>query len=176
MVIMSALKILIIFIFSFELAKSQLPIAQQYEQNLTSKLLSSTYYSKDIRAQDQVSVSVNIQLKQIISLDEINQMLTITCFIEQFWYENSNQYFFKTKFFIYVLRYDPRLEWDSTQWNNVEVLMLSVKKIWSPDTIVMNSASGDGYMKINADYSYAPVYYDGTVYFATYQIGLQTRY
>ena len=73
------------------------------------------------------------------------------------------------------IRNDPRLAWNSTEWNT-DVLMLSLKKIWSPDTIVMNSASGDGYLKINADYSYAPVYYDGTVYFATYQIGLQTRY
>jgi hypothetical protein len=53
--------------------------------------------------------------------------------------------------------------------------MLSLKKIWSPDTIVMNSADGDGYLKINSDFSYVPVYYDGTVYFANSLIGLKTR-
>ena len=54
--------------------------------------------------------------------------------------------------------------------------MLSLKKIWSPDTIVMNSADGDGYLKINADYSYMPVQYDGEVYFASSLIALKTRY
>ena len=54
--------------------------------------------------------------------------------------------------------------------------MLNLKKIWSPDTIIMNSADGDGYMKINADFSYVPVYNDGTVYFSTNLIGLKTRY
>ena len=92
---MAALKKFFIFIASiFEVAKSQFPVSQQYEQNLTNKLTSTSIYSKDIRAQDQVSVSVNIQLKQILSLDETNQMLTISCFIEQFWYVYSNQKYF----------------------------------------------------------------------------------
>ena len=53
--------------------------------------------------------------------------------------------------------------------------MLNLKKIWSPDTIVMNSGDGDGYLKINADYSYVPVRYDGTVYFSSSLIALKTR-
>jgi hypothetical protein len=79
------IKTLFIFICLLKLAKCQLPEAQQYEQNLTSKLLSRSLYSRDIRPQDQVYVEFNLQLKQIISLDEKNQILTISCFIEQFW-------------------------------------------------------------------------------------------
>jgi hypothetical protein len=79
------IQILSIFIYLFEPVWCQLPEAQQYEQNLTSKLLSSSLYSRDIRPQDQVYVEFNLQLKQIISLDEKNQKLTISCFIEQFW-------------------------------------------------------------------------------------------
>ncbi len=45
----------------------------------------------------------------------------------------------------------------------------------SPDTIVMNSADGDGYLKINGDYSYVPVYYNGDVYFPSSLIALKTR-
>jgi hypothetical protein len=39
----------------------------------------------------------------------------------------------------------------------------------------MNSADGDGYLKINGDYSYVPVYYSGDVYFPSSLIGLKTR-
>ncbi len=80
-----AIQILFIFISLFASARCLLPEAQQYEQNLTSKLLSSSLYSRDIRPQDQVYVEFNLQLKQIISLDEKNQILTISFFIEQFW-------------------------------------------------------------------------------------------
>ena len=37
--------------------------------------------------------------------------------------------------------------------------------MWVPDTTILNSASGDGYFKLNADFSYANDKYDGTVYF-----------
>jgi hypothetical protein len=73
------------------------------------------------------------------------------------------------------IRNDPRLAWNVTANNGTEVVMLNLKKIWVPDTIVMNSGDGDGYLKINADFSYVPVYYDGTVYFASSLIGLKTR-
>ncbi len=84
--ISTKIKIILILTASFQLVICQQPLHQQYEQNLTTKLLSSSLYLRDIRAANQVSVSVNIQLKQIISLDEKNQILSLSCFIEQFWY------------------------------------------------------------------------------------------
>ena len=52
---------------------------------------------------------------------------------------------------------------------------MPLKHIWAPDTIIINSASGDGYLKINADFSYVSVYYTGDVFFISEVIGLQTR-
>ena len=152
---MFSLKSLFCLVFIFKITKCQLSINQQYEQNLTAKLFNS-YYSRDVRPDDQVTISVSIQLKQIISLDEKNQVLTVSCFIEQWWN-------------------DPRLSWTPASNNNINVLMLNLKKIWVPDTIVLNSADGDGYLKINSDFSYVPVDYNGNVYFATSLIGLKTR-
>ena len=139
----------------FTKVKCQFSVNQQFEQNLTTKLINS-YYSRDIRPSEQVTIFVSIQLKQIISLDEKNQILTISCFIAQWWN-------------------DPRLTWTPASNNNINVLMLNLKKIWVPDTIVLNSADGDGYLKINSDFSYVPVDYNGNVYFATSSIGLKTR-
>ena len=88
---MSAFKIILIltalvsFVKSQQYTSAQQSLSLQAEQALVAKLLNS-YYSRDVRPQSQVSVYVNIQLKQIISLDEKNQILSITCFIEQFWY------------------------------------------------------------------------------------------
>ncbi len=73
------------------------------------------------------------------------------------------------------IRNDPRLAWNVSANNDIEVVMLNLKKIWVPDTIIMNSGDGDGYLKISADFSYVPVNYDGTVYFASSLIGLKTR-
>jgi len=39
----------------------------------------------------------------------------------------------------------------------------------------MNSGDGDGFLKINADYSYVQVQSDGVVYFSSPLIGLKTR-
>jgi hypothetical protein len=73
------------------------------------------------------------------------------------------------------LRIDPRLSWDPSLYNDTDAVTLNLKKIWSPDTIVMNSGDGDGFLKINADYSYVQVQSDGVVYFSSPLIGLKTR-
>jgi hypothetical protein len=84
------MKIILILSVLFSSVSCQYTSAQQTaklkaEQTLVTSLLNS-YYSRDVRPSSQIDVSVNIQLKQIISLDEKNQILTISCYIEQFWY------------------------------------------------------------------------------------------
>ena len=41
--------------------------------------------------------------------------------------------------------------------------------------MIINSASRDGYLKINADFGYCSVWFDGYVYFIIPAIALQTR-
>jgi hypothetical protein len=84
------MRIIVILKFLFAFVNCQYTLTQQSatlkaEQTLVTSLLNS-YYSRDVRPSSQIDVSVNIQLKQIISLDEKNQILTISCYIEQFWY------------------------------------------------------------------------------------------
>ena len=71
----------------------QLSVGQQAENTLVTNLFKN--YVRTIRPDITVSVAISIQLKQIISLDEKNQILSTTSFISQTWY-------------------DPRLSWNKS--------------------------------------------------------------
>ena len=148
------ISIIVFNLLLISIVKCQLPANQTVEQALVATLLNG--YNRNIRPSDQVSVSIGVEFKQLIGLDEKNQILTSSLFLKQWWI-------------------DGRLQWTPASYNNIEVLMISVKSVWAPDTNVLNSASGDGYLKINSDFSYAAVYYTGEVFFISPVISLQTR-
>ena len=129
----------------------QLSVGQQAENTLVTNLFKN--YVRTIRPDITVSVAISIQLKQIISLDEKNQILSTTSFISQTWY-------------------DPRLSWNKSANDNIEVIMVSLKNLWLPDTIVINSANGGGYFNLNADFGYCSIDFDGHVYYITPAIAL----
>ena len=132
----------------------QLSSIQLAEQNLVTKLFKN--YSRTTRPSVQVKIAVNLQLKQIISLVEKTQILTTSSFIEQYWN-------------------DPRLTWSPNSTSGIHNVQLSLKSIWLPDTNIINSASGDGYLTINSDFGYVSVLYTGDVYFSSPTIALSTR-
>ena len=132
----------------------QLSANQTVEQSLVATLLNG--YNKNIRPSDQVDVALAMQLKQITSIDEKNQIMTSSCYVNQWWY-------------------DGRLSWNPALYNDIQVLVIFLKNIWAPDTTILNSASGDGYLKINGDFSYVSVLYTGYVYYISPALALQTR-
>ena len=133
---------------------SQLSTNISIEQTLVTTLLSG--YNRAIRPSFQVNIYIGIQMKQIVSLDEKNQILTSSLFIEQWWN-------------------DPRLKWYPTSYNNLQTINILLKNIWAPDTNVLNSASGDGFFKINTDFSYSSLKYDGSVYTVFPALSMQTK-
>ena len=152
--IFSLKSLIIIVTATISVVDWQFSQAQQIEQILINALFKN--YTRTIRPDVTVDVAISVQLKQIISLDEKNQMLTTTSFISQTWY-------------------DTRLSWDRYNYNDTEVIMVSLKNIWLPDTMIINTASGDGYLKLNADFGYCSVFYDGFVNYISPAIALQTR-
>ncbi|CAF2078094.1 unnamed protein product, partial [Rotaria magnacalcarata] len=60
-----------------------LPASQQIEQTLITNL--TTGYNKNIRPDDQVSVAITASLKQILALNEKQQIMTPSSFISQTW-------------------------------------------------------------------------------------------
>ena len=146
--------ILLISILLLNEVECQLSAGQVIEQALVKKLF--TNYSRTIRPNDQVSVTVGLQLKQIISLAEKTQILTTSIYVEQWWN-------------------DERLSWIPNSYNNITALQLSLKNIWLPDTNVVNSASSDGYFTMNSDFGFASVLYTGDIYYVSPAIAMPTR-
>ena len=132
----------------------QLTPSQVIEAKLVKTLF--TNYSKNIRPNDVVDVAVGIQLKQIVGLVEKTQVLTTSIYLEQWWN-------------------DARLSWNPAKYNDTSVLLVLLKNIWTPDTNIINSASGDGYLTINADFGYVSVLYTGDVYYISPAISMSTR-
>jgi nicotinic acetylcholine receptor, invertebrate len=131
-----------------------LPAAQVAEASLITLLF--TGYNKNIRPDSEVSIDITSKLQQIVAIDEKQQIMTSSSFISQTWY-------------------DDRLSWTLNNPNhNITVVMLPVKSLWIPDTMVLNSADANGYLPVS-DYSLASVYYTGQVYMILPALTIRTR-
>ncbi|CAF1352425.1 unnamed protein product [Rotaria sp. Silwood1] len=130
-----------------------LSTSQLAEQTLITTLLNG--YNKNIRPNDQVSVDITASLQQIVAIDEKQQIMTSSLFISQTWF-------------------DDRLSWTPNASNNIEVVMLLVKNLWIPDTMILNSADANGYLTVS-DYSLTSVYYTGQVYMILPALTIRTR-
>lgn len=142
-----------LFLILLSSCKSQLSTTQQSEQTLLTTLL--TGYNKQIRPSVTVNINATVAVKQIISLDEKNQILSTSNYISQEWN-------------------DPRLKWTPSAYSNIDVIMMQAKSIWIPDTTVLNSADTDSYFRLS-DYSLASVRNDGNVYLIIPMILMRTR-
>ena len=131
-----------------------LPTTQMAEQTLITSLLSG--YNKNIRPDGQVSVDITASLQQIVSIDEKQQIMTSSSFISQTWR-------------------DDRLSWTQNDTNDFpKVIMLPVKSLWIPDTMVLNSADATGYLTVS-DYSLASITSGGQVYMILPALTVKTR-
>ena len=131
-----------------------LPSTQQAEQILITTLLNG--YNKNIRPDTQVFVEMNANIQQIVTIDEKQQIMTSSFFISQVWI-------------------DSRLSWTPNVTNgNISVIMLPVKSIWIPDTMILNSADTTSYLPVT-DYSYASIQYSGEVFMILPALTVKTR-
>ncbi|CAF1067888.1 unnamed protein product [Rotaria sordida] len=144
--------VLLCYLFNFSDCEA-LRASQLAEQTLITTLLSG--YNKNIRPDDQVSVDIAYSIQQIVSIDEKQQIMTSSSFISQVWY-------------------DERLSWTPNASNNINVVMLPVKSLWIPDTMILNSADASGYLTVS-DYSLASVDYTGAVYMILPALTVRTR-
>jgi hypothetical protein len=132
---------------------SQLNSFQTVESSLLNNLTAN--YNKKVRPSEVVTINFSIELKQIISLDEKNQILLTSNYISQEWF-------------------DSRLTWNSSDFNKINLLMIPVKDLWIPDTIILNTADADGYLKYS-DYSLATVQSDGRIFVIVPATSTRTR-
>jgi hypothetical protein len=76
--------------------------------------------------------------------------------------------------FISQTWHDTRLSWTPSPNSNIEVVMLPVKSLWIPDTMILNSADTRGYFTVS-DYSLASVDNEGQVYMILPALTIRTR-
>jgi len=142
---------LLLVLFTIKVVNSQ--IETTYEKNLTNLIIKD--YDKTIRPLDKVEINIKISLKQIVDLNERDQIITTSSYLFAEWI-------------------DSRLAWNSTYWNNTYWISMPSKRIWLPDFFIINTADSNGFVSWT-DSSLAYIHNDGLVYLAMSLIGLKTR-
>ncbi|KAF3852000.1 hypothetical protein F7725_005355 [Dissostichus mawsoni] len=97
--------------------------AENAEERLVNYLLSPERYNKLIRPAinktQQVTISIQVSLAQLISINEREQIMTTNLWLFQEW----NDY---------------RLRWDPEKYEGIKKLRIPSKHIWLPDIVLYN--------------------------------------
>ncbi|XP_035494393.2 neuronal acetylcholine receptor subunit beta-2 [Scophthalmus maximus] len=101
--------------------------AENAEERLVNYLLGPERYNKLIRPavnkSQQVTISIQVSLSQLISVNEREQIMTTNLWLCQEW----NDY---------------RLRWDPEKYEGIKKLRIPSKHIWLPDIVLYNNADG----------------------------------
>uniref|UniRef100_H3D3B3 Cholinergic receptor, nicotinic, beta 5a n=1 Tax=Tetraodon nigroviridis TaxID=99883 RepID=H3D3B3_TETNG len=101
--------------------------AENAEERLVNYLLSPERYNKLIRPavnkSQQVAISIQVSLSQLISVNEREQIMTTNLWLFQEW----NDY---------------RLRWDPEKYDGIKKLRIPSKHLWLPDIVLYNNADG----------------------------------
>ena len=130
-----------------------LNLNQTAELNLFNNLTSG--YNRIIQPSEKVSINVTASLKQILSIDEKQQIMITSIHFSQQWI-------------------DQRLQWNPADFNGIQVTFIQANKIWLPDTVILNAAEGNGFLTIN-DFNLVIVRHDGQVYFTITSFQTRTK-
>ncbi|MED6265802.1 Neuronal acetylcholine receptor subunit beta-2, partial [Characodon lateralis] len=97
--------------------------AENAEERLVNYLLGPERYNKLIRPavnkSQQVTISIQVSLSQLISVNEREQIMTTNVWLFQEW----NDY---------------RLRWDPDKYEGIKKLRIPSKLIWLPDIVLYN--------------------------------------
>lgn len=146
--------LLFLHCLAFENFYNKRTVLSQYtEQVLLNTLLKN--YNKDVGPREKVTGDILMFIRQIVALDENNQLMTSSVYFSEKWI-------------------DQRLAWDPNDYGGLVFLNVPVKMIWIPDLMVINTADTNGFLKVN-DFDSATVYYNGSIYMLLSTISLKTR-
>ncbi|VDD94600.1 unnamed protein product, partial [Enterobius vermicularis] len=124
-------------------AVSFIIFGDKYAEQLYEDLLYN--YEKNVRPVKNASKAVQVEfgasLIRIIDVDEVNQVLTTSLWMELRW----NDY---------------RFRWDPAKFNGIEKLHIPSDQIWIPDIILYTNADGEPHISITSD---ALVHYTGAI-------------
>ncbi|KAK3543734.1 hypothetical protein QTP70_027149, partial [Hemibagrus guttatus] len=108
------------------LYRAGLVCCSEEETRLVQKLF--TGYNKVVRPvnhfKEAVEVTVGLQLIQLISVDEVNQIVTTNVRLKQQWK-------------------DVNLHWNPEEYGGIKKIRIPSTDIWRPDFVLYNNADGD---------------------------------
>ncbi|XP_032227220.2 neuronal acetylcholine receptor subunit beta-3-like [Nematostella vectensis] len=85
-------------------------------------------YSKDARpvlnVDDPVQLKLGIMLRQVIDLDEREQILTTNVWIRQYWADHF-------------------LQWNPDDFSGIKSIIIAPDKVWKPDVLLFNQVNTD---------------------------------
>uniref|UniRef100_F1LE31 Neuronal acetylcholine receptor subunit alpha-2 n=1 Tax=Ascaris suum TaxID=6253 RepID=F1LE31_ASCSU len=97
-----------------------------YIQQLFENLM--MYYNKNVRpvknASDALIVKFGANLCRLIDVDEVNQVLTTSLWLEIQWT-------------------DSKLAWNPEDWGGIKKIHIPSDQIWIPDILLYNNADGE---------------------------------
>ena len=112
-------------------------------------------YNKNVRPKDYVVVTPAFSLKQVVSIDEKNQIMTSNSYMGLYWQ-------------------DERLTWNPNDFNGVTDTLIPTNLLWIIDLFVINTAESNGYVPISSS-SMASVDSEGNIYVVFSLTSLKTR-
>lgn len=122
-----------------------------------SKLRPSGLFNttKNVDKSGSLKISVMLSLRQIVSLDEKNQILT-------------------SSFYLLFKWNDPRLMWDPVAYKNLTSITAQASNFWLPDIAIMNSAASSNLLSLSTNQN-AILIYDGSFFLTISLPSQQTR-
>ncbi len=83
---------------------------------------------------EPVHVIMHLWFKQVLKVDEIDQILTIYC-----WTEQVGSYRVSVNSTCFIQHWtDQFLRWDPSQFGGIKVMNVPAEIIWKPDILVYN--------------------------------------
>ena len=133
---------------------------KNFDDDVTSAIFKK--YNKAIRPVEQLVFNLRTSIRQIVSLDEKNQIMTSNIYIQGTWIDKR-------------LRWDPSTEVNGTYiFGNLSVVTIPAFNVWLPDLFIINTASSSGYIPITSS-NLVLVNYQGQVFIDVSVTNLQTR-
>ena len=129
--------------------------ANESQNEYTVFSLITKNYNAKIRPTNVVDITLSLSLKQLVSIDEKNQIMTSSSTLALFWI-------------------DSRLSWDKNAFNGVDEIIIPTSSVWMQDLYVINSADMNGYVSMPSQ-SLALVQYTGEIYTVFSLTNLRTR-
>lgn len=125
-------------------------------QNLTQDLF--TNYDKTIIPKTKFEIRFSFSLRQILSIDEKDQVMISNTFFYQHWK-------------------DERLQWNissGSPYENIQTITVPALNVWIPDCFILNTVDSNGFFQVDAN-NLASILYTGHVIVNFPLTALKTR-